>query len=120
MIPRENSEKNYVSKGKPGLNENYGAPFAVSLKPFTSPLGLPCQAPPWGYVAGADLTTGKVAYMHRNGTVRDRSPIPLPFKMGVPDLGGPILTAGNLAFMSGSLDYYVRAFDATTGKQLWR
>ncbi|WP_414833621.1 glucose/quinate/shikimate family membrane-bound PQQ-dependent dehydrogenase [Afifella sp. YEN Y35] len=120
LIPRENPEKNYVSEGKPGLNENYGAPFAVSLKPFTSPIGLPCQAPPWGYVAGADLTTGKVAYMHRNGTVRDRSPIPLPFKMGVPDLGGPILTAGNLAFMSGSLDYYVRAFDATTGEQLWR
>ena len=41
----------------PALNENFGAPFAVKLSPFISPLGLPCQAPPWGYVAGADLTT---------------------------------------------------------------
>lgn len=46
LIPRENATKNYVSNGKPGLNENYGAPFAVDLHPFVSPLGLPCTAPP--------------------------------------------------------------------------
>ncbi|MBZ8132538.1 membrane-bound PQQ-dependent dehydrogenase, glucose/quinate/shikimate family [Afifella sp. IM 167] len=120
LIPRENDEKNYVSDGKPGLNENYGAPYAAVLKPFTSPVGLPCQAPPWGYVAGADLTTGEIAYMHQNGTVRDRAPVPVPFNMGVPDLGGPVLTGGNLAFISGTLDYYVRAFDATTGRKLWQ
>ena len=33
--------------GLPALNENFGAPFAVRLKPFVSPLGIPCQAPPW-------------------------------------------------------------------------
>ncbi len=120
LIPRENEQENYVSEGEPGLNENYGAPYAVELAPFTSPLGLPCQAPPWGYVAGADLRTGEIAWMHKNGTVRDRSPVPLPFEMGVPDLGGPIITAGGVAFMSGSLDYYVRAFDLTTGQELWR
>ncbi|MBP2295058.1 glucose/quinate/shikimate family membrane-bound PQQ-dependent dehydrogenase [Azospirillum rugosum] len=119
LIPRENATTNYVSNGKPGLNENYGAPFAVDLHPFVSPLGLPCTAPPWGYVAGADLTTGTVAWQHRNGTVRDLAPVPLPFRMGVPDLGGPIVTAGGVAFLSGTLDYYVRAYDVTTGAQLW-
>ena len=108
-----------MSDGKPGLNENYGAPYAVSLKPFLSPLGLPCQQPPWGYVAGLDLRSGEVVWKHRNGTVRDQSPLPLPFKMGVPDLGGPIVTAGGVAFMSGTIDYYVRAYDVTTGEQLW-
>jgi quinoprotein glucose dehydrogenase len=103
----------------PALNENFGAPFAVSLKPFLSPIGLPCQAPPWGYVAGAELTTGRIAWMHRNGTVRDLAPVPLPFRMGVPDLGGPIVTAGGVAFLSGTLDYYVRAYDVTTGRELW-
>ena len=39
--------------------------------------------------------------------------------MGVPNLGGPILTAGGIAFLSGTLDYYVRAYDVTTGAQLW-
>jgi quinoprotein glucose dehydrogenase len=57
--------------------------------------------------------------MHRNGTVRDRAPMPLPFRMGVPDLGGPVMTAGGVAFMSGTLDYYVRAYDVESGEQLW-
>lgn len=104
----------------PALNENFGAPFAARMEPFLSPLGLPCQAPPWGYVAGVDLVTGKVAWQHRNGTVRDLAPVPLPFRMGVPNLGGPLLTAGGVAFLSGTLDYYVRGYDASTGKELWR
>nr|WP_272889364.1 glucose/quinate/shikimate family membrane-bound PQQ-dependent dehydrogenase [Stutzerimonas stutzeri] len=122
LIPRENDRKTYVSDSEPHLNENFGAPFAVELQPFVSPIGLPCIAPPWGYVAGADLRTGKTHWMRKNGTVRDRAPIPLPFKMGVPSLGGPMLTAGGVAFLSGTLDYYLRAYDVTTGKELgkWR
>ncbi|MGK9065277.1 glucose/quinate/shikimate family membrane-bound PQQ-dependent dehydrogenase [Stutzerimonas chloritidismutans] len=122
LIPRENDEATYVSDSEPHLNENFGAPFAVELKPFVSPIGLPCIAPPWGYVAGADLRTGRTHWMRKNGTVRDRAPVPLPFKMGVPSLGGPMLTAGGVAFLSGTLDYYLRAYDVTTGKELakWR
>ena len=104
----------------PSLNENFGAPFAVKLSAFTSPLGIPCQAPPWGMVAGADLGTGKTIWMHRNGTVRDLAPVPLPFRMGVPSLGGPLLTAGGVAFLSGTLDYFVRAYDVSNGRELWR
>lgn len=104
-----------------GLNPNRGAPFAVYLNPFLSPLGLPCQAPPWGYVAGVDLVTGQVAFKRRNGTIRDETPVvPLPFELGVPSLGGPIVTAGGVAFMSAALDYYLRAYDLTTGRELWR
>jgi len=40
--------------------------------------------------------------------------------MGVPKLGGPIVTAGGLAFLSGTLDYYVRAYDVSSGAELWR
>ncbi|HEX8450139.1 MAG TPA: membrane-bound PQQ-dependent dehydrogenase, glucose/quinate/shikimate family, partial [Allosphingosinicella sp.] len=75
-----------------GYNPNSGAPFAVALNPFLSALGLPCQAPPWGYVAGMDLVTGKVAWKHRNGTIRDSAPLPVPLKLGVPSLGGPMAT----------------------------
>ena len=46
--------------------------------------------------------------------------MPLPFEMGVPAIGGPIVTAGGVAFHSGTLDYYVRAFDVTTGAKLWQ
>jgi quinoprotein glucose dehydrogenase len=124
LRPRPNDSKLVVNdeppKGNlPALNENFGAPFAADLHPFVSPLGIPCQAPPWGYVAGADLTSEKIVWRRRNGTVRDLSPLPLPFRMGVPNLGGPIITAGGVAFLSGTLDYFVRAYDVTDGRQLW-
>ncbi|ANN58731.1 glucose dehydrogenase [Mesorhizobium loti NZP2037] len=121
MIPRPDKYARVVTKaGGDVFNENFGAPYAAKMGAFLSPLGLPCQAPPWGYVAGVDLTTGKTIYKHVNGTVRDLSPIPLPFKMGVPGIGGPIITKGGVAFLSGTLDYYVRGYDLKTGKEIWR
>lgn len=125
LVPRPDDTALMVQKdgpppgSLPALNENFGAPFAAEMHPFLSPLGIPCQAPPWGYVAGADLAQGRIAWRHRNGTVRDLSPLPLPFKMGVPSLGGPIVTAGGVAFLSGSMDDYVRAYDVSSGRQLW-
>jgi quinoprotein glucose dehydrogenase len=108
-----------INRENVGASPNFGVPFKVDLHPFLSPLGLPCQSPPWGYVAGVDLKNSQIVYQHKNGTVRDSAPVPLPFKMGVPALGGPIMTAGGVAFMSGTLDYYIRAYDVATGKQLW-
>ncbi|RYF08806.1 MAG: membrane-bound PQQ-dependent dehydrogenase, glucose/quinate/shikimate family [Comamonadaceae bacterium] len=126
LVPRNDDTSLMVQEGGPpkgslpALNENFGAPFAASMKPFMSPVGLPCQAPPWGYVAGVDLRTGDVHWQHRSGTVRDLSPLPLPFRMGVPGIGGPMVTAGGVAFYSGALDNYVRAFDLTDGRLLWQ
>ena len=103
-----------------GLNRNDGAPYGVVMGPFLSPLGVPCQAPGWGFVAGADLRTGEIAYKHRNGTVQDMTPLPLPFKVGVPGIGGPIITKGGVAFLGAAVDDYLRAYDVTTGAQLWQ
>jgi quinoprotein glucose dehydrogenase len=121
MIKRHDDMTREVSaKGDPVFNENFGADYASKMGPFVSPLGLPCQQPPWGFVAGVDLTTGKTVYEHVNGTTQDLSPIPLPFRMGVPGIGGPIVTGGGVAFLSGTLDYYVRGYDLADGKELWR
>lgn len=103
-----------------GTNPMHGTPYSVDMGPLVSPIGLPCQQPPWGYVAGVDLRSGAVVYRHRNGTVRDQSPVPLPFEMGVPSLGGPLVTAGGVAFLTSTLDYYIRAYDVTTGRELWK
>ncbi len=103
-----------------GLNRNDGAPYGVFMGPFLSPLGIPCQSPPWGYVAGVDLRTGKIAYKHKNGTVEDMAPVPIPLKLGVPGIGGPMITAGGVAFLGAAVDDYLRAYDLTTGKQIWQ
>ncbi|RVC67967.1 membrane-bound PQQ-dependent dehydrogenase, glucose/quinate/shikimate family, partial [Mesorhizobium sp. M2A.F.Ca.ET.046.02.1.1] len=121
LIPRADVPPPGDTKGsEQGLNRNEGAPYAVVMGPFLSPLGIPCQAPPWGYVAGVDLKTGNIAYQHRNGTVYDMTPLPLPLKVGVPGIGGPMITAGGVAFLGAAVDDYLRAYDLTTGRQLWQ
>jgi quinoprotein glucose dehydrogenase len=121
LVPRsEIPPKGTDEKGsEQGLNRNEGAPYGVYMGPFLGPLGIPCQAPPWGYVSGADLRTGDIAYRHKNGTVYDMTPLPLPFKLGVPGIGGPIITKGGVAFLGAAVDNYFRAYDLTTGRQLW-
>ncbi len=124
LIPRPEGAANAGSTAErsdeSGTNPMHGAPYSVDMGPMVSPIGLPCQQPPWGYVAGVDLKSGKLVYRLKNGTVRDQSPVPLPFEMGVPSLGGPIMTAGGVAFLTSTLDYYIRGYDVTTGRELWK
>jgi quinoprotein glucose dehydrogenase len=102
-----------------GVQPMYGTPFGVDLHPFLSPVGLPCPAPPWGYIAGIDLRTNKIMWKHIVGTTRDATPLPLPFKVGMPQLGGSMVTSGGVAFLTATMDNYIRAFNVTTGKELW-
>jgi quinoprotein glucose dehydrogenase len=121
LVPRDQiPPKGEGEKGsEQGLNRNEGAPYGVYMGPFLGPLGIPCQAPPWGYVAGANLATGEIAYKHKNGTVYDMTPLPLPFKVGVPGIGGPMITKGGVAFLGAAVDNFLRAYDVTKGRQLW-
>jgi quinoprotein glucose dehydrogenase len=125
LIPRGPNNPAAPNNAHPSGTENgvqpmYGTPYGVDLHALLSPVGIPCMRPPWGYMAGIDLTTKKIVWMHKNGTIRDSSPIPLPFKLGVPTLGGPMTTAGGVTFLTSTLDYYIRAYDVTTGEQLWQ
>lgn len=121
LIPRSEipAKEEGETGSEQGLNRNEGAPYGVVMGPFLSPLGIPCQAPPWGTIAGVDLRTGQTAYQKRNGTVYDMTPLPLPFKVGVPGIGGPMITKGGVVFLGAAVDNYLRAYDLTTGDQLW-
>lgn len=122
LIPREEVEEGQGSASEQGLQANEGAPYAVELGPLLSVLGLPCQAPSWGDVAGIDLQSNEVVWKHRNGTTRDSMPFDLPIglNVGVPALGGPLTTAGGVSFLSGTLDQYLRGYDITTGEELYK
>ena len=39
---------------------------------------------------------------------------------GLPNLGGPIVTAGGLVFIAAALDDNLRAFDVSTGREVWQ
>ncbi len=106
-------------------NELYpmaGSPYALRREPLLSPLGAPCNPPPWGTLTAVDLVKGEVLWEVPLGTSRDQAPFPiwwLQGEVGSPNLGGSIVTAGGLVFIGATTDKYLRAFDAETGELLW-
>lgn len=101
-----------------------GTPYAVIKDRFLSPLGVPCQKPPYGTMTAVDLKTRQIAWQVPVGTVRDTGPfgikMRLPLEVGMPTLGPTLATQGGLLFFAGTQDYYLRAFDTATGKEVWR
>ncbi len=104
----------------PGSGAQLGTPYCVHNDRLTSPLGVPCTAPPWGTLDAIDLIKGEVAWSTPLGTTRHLAPFPFWWIKGVPAVGGPAVTAGGLVFVGAALDHYFRAFDAATGAELWR
>jgi quinoprotein glucose dehydrogenase len=97
-----------------------GTPYALRRFRVFSPFGAPCNPPPWGTLAAVDLTLGEIVWQVPLGTLRDLTPLPLMIGLGVPNLGGPIVTSSGLVFIAAAVDDYLRAFDLSTGEELWR
>ena len=99
-------------------------PYVARIRPFVSPLAVPCNEPPWGHLAAIDLLTGRRIWDRTIGTARDSGPLGLathlPLPIGTPTQGGPITTASGLTFIAATADNYLRAFDSQTGEELWR
>jgi len=59
----------------------------------------------------------------RRGTIKWQIPLgdtPLFHRnLGIPGIGGPIVTASGLIFIAASLDDRLRAFSSETGQLLW-
>lgn len=96
------------------------APFGMTRDILLSPLGLPCNPPPWGVLAAIDLKAGKVLWESTLGTTEELAPLSIALPIGTPVVGGPLVTSGGLVFIGAALDKYLRAFDAKTGAELWQ
>jgi quinoprotein glucose dehydrogenase len=80
-----------------------GTPYIMRRRVLFVPPGDACV--PW---APGSL----VAINLRDGTKAWETDLP-------PNLGGPIATAGGIIFMAATIDAKFRAFDITTGRELW-
>jgi quinoprotein glucose dehydrogenase len=104
-----------------GYGPMEGTPYVVVRGPFLSPWQTPCVAPPWGRLVAIDLDTGRKLWERELGTLHGLAPlIGDRLKWGTPNSGGSLQTGGNLVFIAATMDKYLRAFDAGTGKLLWR
>ncbi len=98
----------------------HGTPYGVRRGPILSNFGAPCNPPPWGTLTAVDLKSGSVLWEVTLGTSRDQAPFPLWFKLGAPNLGGSIVTAGGVVFIAATTDKFLRGFDAGTGEEIWK
>lgn len=91
-----------------------GTPYGMRRTDFKSALGIPCVKPPWGLLTAVDMA---------KGTIRWQIPLGdtpwIPMNLGMPSLGGPVVTASGLIFIAATLDDRLRAFDIESGKRLW-
>jgi quinoprotein glucose dehydrogenase len=120
MFPAADFEKLDEKFPDREVSPQRGAPFGMIRDTLLSPLGLPCNPPPWGVLAAVDLKTGKIAWEKRIGTTEELAPLNVTLATGTPTLGGPLVTAGGLVFIGATLDKYLRAFDAASGAELWQ
>ena len=104
------------------VSPNLGAPFGMMRETVLSPIGMPCNPPPWGQLHAIDMHDGRVLWSVPLGTTEDVVPFSqyLLGKTGLPAFGGPIATASGLVFIGAALDDYLRAFNAKTGEELWK
>ena len=106
-------------------NMMLGTPYVMRRRILLGPAGLPCSPPPWGTVVAVDLKVGQILWetplgsMSRPFDAETASRIEKE-KWGSPNLGGPIVTAGGIVFMAGSIDRWLHAYDIETGEELWR
>lgn len=120
LLPRSEVVAKYGDKiPEYGVEPQAGTPYALERVPIYSPLGAPCNAPPWGELVGVDLAKGEIAWRTTLGTSRDMAPWPAWFETGTPTLGGPLLTASGVVFIGATTDFFLRAFDQETGENLW-
>lgn len=120
LIPRAETDEDWHDVAYGEQAPMRGAPYAMRRQVMMSPLGLPCNPPPWGLVHAIDMASGDVVWESVLGTTEELAPFGLALKTGTPVLGGPLVTAGGLVFTAGAMDNYLRAFDAGSGEELWR
>ena len=91
----------------------------TGYRKFLDPEGYPAVAPPWGTLNAIDLKTGKYLWKITLGEYPELAAKGMK-NTGSEIYGGPIVTAGGVLFIGGTVyDRKFRAFDTRNGKLLW-
>ena len=123
LVPQAELESQMKSGNFPNSEfaKQTGTPYGMRREPLLSPWGLPCTPPPWGTLVSVDLRRNRIVWQVPLGSTSGAGPwFAPPRDFGMPNMGGPIGTAGDLVFVGAAMDSYFRAFDIETGRELWK
>jgi len=120
LVPRAEFE-DYSHRSERGeYTAQDGSPYGMFRSFIQAPSDLPCSPPPWGLLTAVDLAKGTIRWQVPLGSMQDFGGSHAPVFPGAISLGGPIVTAGGLVFVAGTVDPFIRAFDIDTGRELWK
>jgi len=120
LLPRAEFEKGDRSGEEGEYTEQTGCPYGMFRNFLQASSHLPCSPPPWGMLTAVDMAAGKLRWQVPLGSMQDFGGPHPGTPAGSVSLGGPIVTAGGLVFIGGTVDSCIRAFDIDTGKALWK
>ena len=117
LIPRDQLDAEFDDPQYDGWEfaPQHGTPYGMRREVFKGHFGIPCLTPPWGRLTAVDMVHGTIKWQIPLGD----EPL-FHSNIGMPVIGGPMITASGLVFIAASLkDDHFRAFDSDTGKLLW-
>jgi quinoprotein glucose dehydrogenase len=125
LIPRDsmaNEPKDEEQLIRAEIGPQHGTPYLMKRDYLFSgdQEGLKMQTkPPWGTLNAIHLASGESKWQVPLGYMLDPVKYPKAKEWGSLNLGGAIVTAGNLVFVAATRDGYFRAFNTNTGELLW-
>ena len=119
LIPADEVEKAQRADPDTEISPQTGTPFGMKREVLLSPIGVPCNPPPWGALTAVDMKRGEIVWEVPLGTTEGRVPF-MRRNYGMPGVGGPMITSGGLVFISAATDNYLRAIDIESGRELWK
>nr|WP_106477935.1 hypothetical protein [Phytohalomonas tamaricis] len=133
LLTREQAEEHGLAPlGAPGgSSDSHGAapqagtPYGVDINAgWRNPTDVLCNQPPYGGIMAIDMNTREGLWDVPLGTARKNGsfgiPTYLPLKIGTPNNGGSVVTAGGLIFIAAATDDLIRAIDIDTGETAWQ
>jgi quinoprotein glucose dehydrogenase len=112
-----------IAQLQPSMSSGVLPSFAKSKVPtnfYVDEQGYPCNAPPWSELMAVSTSTGDIVWRSPLGEYKELTARGILNTGTAVNDGGPIATASGLVFIGATSDFGFRAFDAKSGKELWR
>ncbi len=129
LFPRDSLHAIATARPNVEYGRQTGTPYAMAREDLRI-----CTPPPWGMLTAIDLNAGRVKWHVPLGALPQLASASAtgktllgvrlrgdsePHSLGSFNLGGVLLTSSGLAFVAGTFDQHLRAFDVEHGREVW-